>query len=69
MQDLITGPGVQLPEVEDTIERYEEAFHNFVSSHERYLRYQVDREMTALMIESYDNQRDMKLQLDVLVND
>ena len=32
LQDLITGPGVHLPEVEDAVERYEEAFHNFVSS-------------------------------------
>ena len=69
MQDLITGPGVHLPEVEDAVERYEEAFHNFVSSHENYLRYEVDEEMRALMIDSYDNQRDLKLQLDVLVND
>ena len=37
VQDLITGPGVHLPEVEDAVERYEEAFHNFVSSHENYL--------------------------------
>ena len=69
VQDLITGPGVQLPEVEDAVERYEEAFHNFVSSHENYLRYEVEEEMRALMIDSYDNQRDMKLQLDILVND
>ena len=68
MQDLITGPGVQLPKVEDAVERYEEAFHNFVSSHENYLRYEVDGEMRALMTDSYDNQRDMKLQLDILVN-
>ncbi|KAK2547275.1 hypothetical protein P5673_032831 [Acropora cervicornis] len=38
VQDLITGPGVQLTEVEDAVE-------------------------------SYDNQRDLKLQSDVLVND
>ena len=69
VQDLITGPGVQLPEVEDAVERYEEAFHNFVSSHENCLRYEVDEEMRALMIDSYDNQRDLKLQSDVLVND
>ncbi|XP_068720527.1 arginine and glutamate-rich protein 1-like [Montipora capricornis] len=68
-QDLITGPGVQLTEVEDAVERYEEAFHNFVSSHENCLRYEVDEEMRALMIDSYDNQRDLKLQSDVLVND
>ena len=60
VQDLIAGPGVQIPEVEDAVERYEEAFHNFVSSHENYLRYEVDEEMRALMIDSYDNQRDMK---------
>ena len=46
----ITGPGVQLPEVEDAVERFEEAFHIFVSSHENDLRYEVDEEMRALMI-------------------
>ena len=30
VQDLITGPGVRIPEVEDAVKRYEEAFHNFV---------------------------------------
>ena len=69
VQDLITGPGVHLSEVEDAVERYEEAFRNFVSSHENYLRYEVDEEMRALTIDSYDNQRDLKLQLDALVND
>ena len=47
----------------------EEAFHNFVSSHENYLRYEVEEEMRPLKIDSYDNQRDTKLQLDILVND
>lgn len=60
MQYLITGPGVQIPEVEGAVKRYEEAFHNFVSSHENYLRYEVGEEMRALMIDSYDDQRDKK---------
>ena len=61
VRNLITGPGVQLNEVEDAVERYEDAFHNFVSCHENCLRYEVDEEMRALMIDSYDNQRDLKI--------
>lgn len=62
MQYLITN-GVQIPEVGylGAVKRYEEAFHNFVSSHENYLRYEVGEEMRALMIDSYDDQRDKKL--------
>jgi len=56
-------------EVEDGVARYEEAFHNFVSSHDNYLLYEEDEERRVLMIDSYDNQRDMKVQLDILVND
>ena len=47
--------------------RYEEAFHKFVSSHDNYLRFEDDEEKRELMIDSYENQRDMKLQLETLV--
>ena len=69
VQELLTTPGAQVKEVEDSVARYEQAFHNFVSSHDNYLLYEEDEERKALMIDSYDNQRDMKLQLDVMVND
>ena len=69
VQELIKTPGIQVNEVEDSVARYEEAFHNFVSSHDNYLLYEEDEEKKALMIDSYDNQRDMKLQLDILVYD
>lgn len=55
--------------VEDGVTRYGEVFHNFVSNHDNYLLYEQDEERRVLMIDSYDNQRDMKLQLDILVND
>ena len=69
VQELLTTPGAQVKEVEDSVARYEQAFHNFVSSHDNFLLYEEDEERKALMIDSYDNQRDMKLQLDVMVND
>ena len=47
----------------------EEAFRNFVGSHDNYLRYEDDEEKMALMTDSYDSQRDMKLQLDILVSE
>jgi len=65
LQELITSPDAQVNEVEDGVTRYEEAFHNFVSSHDNYLLYEEDEERRVLMIDSYDNQRDMKLQLDI----
>ena len=69
MQDLITGPGVEDTEVEHSVARYEEAFHNFVSSHDNYLRNEDDEEKIALMTDSYDSQRKMKLQLAILVSE
>ena len=67
VQDLITSPSVQEAELESALTRYEEAFHKFVSSHDNYLRFEDDEEKRELMIDSYENQRDMKLQLETLV--
>ena len=44
VQDLITNPGIEATEVEEGVARYEEAFRNFVSSHDNYLRYEDDEE-------------------------
>ena len=67
MQDLIEGSRVQEAELEDALARYEEAFHNFVDSHDNHLLFEDDVEKRDLMIDSYENQRDLKLQLDILV--
>ena len=44
---------------------YEEAFRNFVSCHDNYLRYKDDEEKIVLTYDSYDSKRDMKLRLDI----
>ena len=48
MQDLKTSPVVGVTGVEDSVARYDESFHNFVSSHDDYLRYEDEEEMIAL---------------------
>ena len=65
---MLASPSVEVEEVETSVARYEEAFHNFVCSHDNYLLYEDDEEKKELMLDSYNNQRDMKLQLDILVN-
>ena len=67
VQDLIESTITREAELEDAFARYEEAFHNFVDSHDNYLRFEEDVEKKELMIDSYENQRDLKLQLDTLV--
>lgn len=44
------------------------AFHNFVDSHDNHLRFEDDVEKKKLRIDSYENQRELKLQLDTLVH-
>ena len=68
VQELLASPNVEVKEVETSVARYEEAFHNFVCSHDNYLLYEDDEEKKELMLDSYNNQRDMKLQLNILVN-
>lgn len=60
MQDLFKNPGIKATEEEESVAMYEEAFRNFVSSHDNYLRYEDDEEKIALTYDSYDSQRDMK---------
>ena len=64
MQDFFKNPGIKATE-EGSVAMYEEAFRNFVSSHDNYLRYEDDEEKIALTYDIYDSQRDMKFQLDI----
>ena len=54
MLDLITSPGVKVNGVEDSVEIYEESFHNFVSSPDNYLRYEDDVLMTDSHVKKYE---------------
>ena len=49
-------------------DRYEEAFHKFVSSHENYKQCKNYMEKRDLMSNNYNDQRDVKLQLDYAVD-
>jgi hypothetical protein len=45
----------------------EETFHKLVSSHEKYMQCEDNIEKRDLMIENYNDQRDVKIQLDYTV--
>ena len=62
---MITNPGIKATEIEEGVAMYEEAFRNFVSCHDNYLRYKDDEEKIVLTYDSYDSKRDMKLRLDI----
>ena len=55
-------------EVNTRKDRYVEAFHKFVSSHENYMQCENDTEKRDLMSDNYNDQRDVKLQLDYTVD-
>ena len=68
VRELTGNSNVQSTEIDRSLMRYEEAFRKFVISHENYMRYEDHDEKRKLMTGSYDNQRDIKLQLDIMVN-
>ena len=55
-------------EVNTRKDRYVEAFHKFVSSHENYMQCENGTEKRDLMFDNYNDQRDVKLQLDDTVD-
>ena len=67
-QDLLASPNVEVKEVEKRVSRYKKAFHNFVCSHDNYLLYQDDEEKKESLPDSCNNQKEIKLQLGILVN-
>ena len=68
VQELILSPSTQINGVEAEICRYEEAFRNFVVSHDNYFSFEDDEEKKQFIIDSYQNEREMKLQLEILIN-
>ena len=64
LKDFETSP----EEAKESQDRYERAFHQFVNSHENYMKYEEDAEKRDLMSDNYKNQQDMKLQLDCMVD-
>ncbi|CAB4042058.1 Hypothetical predicted protein, partial [Paramuricea clavata] len=55
-------------EVNARRDRYEQTFHKFVISHENYMQHEDDIEKKDLMTDNYNDQRDVKLQLDYMVD-
>ena len=68
VQQLLKDFDAKPEEVKAGKERYESAFHKFVNSHENYMKYEKDEERKELMTDNYNGQRDMKLQLDCLID-
>ena len=69
IQDLFNREILDPEELESCIRRYNESFRNFSETHEVCIQLEVDEEKKALMIDSYNNQRDMKFQLEIMLNE
>ena len=63
------GSRIDATELEGGVHKYNEAFRKFVDAHEVCMQYEDDEEKKVLLIDSYNNQRDMKLQLEILLNE
>lgn len=66
VHERMENPSVQAVEVNESLSRYEESFRKFVISHEAYMKYEDDDEKRKLMTDSYNDQRDIKLQLPIV---
>ena len=64
MEDLQVSDSV----IEDEVKGCNEAFCKFVDAHETCMQYEDDEERRLLMSDSYETQRDLKLQLDILLD-
>jgi chromosome segregation ATPase len=68
LQQLLKDFESSPQETKEAKDRYEKAFHKFVISHANYMKYGRDAERRELMTDNYNNQRDVKLQLDCMVD-
>ena len=66
VHELILSPSTQISGAEAEVCRYEAAFRNFVVSHDNYFSFEDDEEKKQCIIDSYQNEREMKLQLALL---
>lgn len=69
VQELMKSPEVDVITLEDSVRKYNEAFRKFVDAHEVCMEIEDDEERRALLVDSYENQRDMKWQLENLLNE
>ncbi|XP_028415652.1 uncharacterized protein LOC114539013 [Dendronephthya gigantea] len=68
IQQLTRDLKTESRQVEASKAKYEDAFHKFVISHERYMEQESDQGKRNLMTDSYNNQRDLKLQIDCVIS-
>ena len=68
LQQLTKDFETKPEEVNMKKDRYEQTFHKFVISHENYMQYEDDVAKRDLMTDNYNTQRDVKLQLDHMVD-
>ena len=57
---------IDLETINRELQSYERAFFEFVNIHEQYLEFEDDETIKGLMIESYENQRDLKYEIELL---
>ena len=57
---------IDLETINRELQSYERAFFEFVNIHEQYLEFEDDETIKGLMIESYENQRDLKFEIELL---
>ena len=69
VQELMKSPEVDVITLEDSVRKYNEAFRKFVDAHEVCMEIEDDEERRELLVDGYETQRDMKWQLENLLND
>ena len=69
VQELMKSPEVDVMTLEDSVRKYNEAFRKFMDAHEVCMEIEDDEERRELLVDSYETQRDMKWQLENLLND
>ncbi len=61
----LLNDGANFETISRELQNYEQAFYKFVNTHEQYLEFEDDETIKGLMIESYENQRDLKYELEL----
>lgn len=65
---MLAGGAIE-EEVLRSVDDYEHAFHRFVDTHEKYLRFKDDEGMEAVAKESYEREIERKFLLDVDISE
>ena len=66
LRESFENPEVCFTDIGAEVCLYNRAFRKFVDAHEACMQLESDEEKKLFMSDSYENQRDLKLQLDIL---